>query len=1009
MAIPRQLTQIAFAAGLDESTEDEVLDPSVGFPVLQNVRQDHRGGISKRLGFTQLASYSGSTRCLSHNGVPCLITSGSALIYSAALSNLVSVNGMLNGSAGECTVERIPLSASVASEVPVTLDAVVCNGFLVVTHGVWSFFLGVQDRARASVYTATSPAPLLLTKDLLSFASDAVFRMAAVGNTVYVAIGNTSNGNIELWYLDCTSIATVAAGWTNVGTILTDRSTSSRAFSMCALSDPYVAIVYGNDHGGTSRLSFAIANTVGAVSSTINTSSTTPDQVGIDASQGSTLWVCWDEGLNVRLKPFSIAGAVLGSPVTIEATAGLTTSSPPIVLSTGANSAIVYTVTGLGSTFRLEVHHTAGAITLDSSVESYGFHLASQPFLHNSRPFSLVTASDNNTVNGANSYSVALADVTYDSSQTALTVTPHAFLAPGLIATDMAMRSVTLSDGRPAYVVGRLSAASVYSFDVVAFDFTDRFRWRSAAHNGATFLTSGLLSYLSTDRVQEASFLHTPQYLDATNTGTGVGPDVGVHSYVAVFKSVDGAGNLSVSGVSDPLLLTANASKVALTIHPLMITSRDYQHTFTEYYRTTAGGKVYYRVAVGNAMGGSGILTVYDTLDDAALISQPLLYGTGSLPGTGGAPLQREAPPYCSDVVSFNGMLVVASGSDLWWSGQTIGGEGAWFSASDFFVTVEGEGNITALAVADGTLYVFKERAIWAVAGEAPADNGTSGGLGTPRRLAGDVGCTEMSSVVVTSLGIFFRSHRGIEVLSRGGSPSWIGEQVQRTLATYPYITSATIDTRNTIVRFSLASSVVDGVVSGEGRDLIYDLSISTWQSVDDKYGSAAHQASQDACVVTYNGASRYAWLSSSGTIYAESDSYTDNNQWITMAAETGWFKVSGIQGRQVLNRLLLLARKRSAADLSISIGYNYDTEYAASQAWTSAQIAALLSSGWPITQLRHDPSDDGEGQSVRVRVEDAFPADEGEDLGGRGLTWLALTLDITPKDGPFEMPEGAS
>jgi hypothetical protein len=662
----------------------------------------------------------------------------------------------------------------------------------------------------------------------------------------------------------------------------------------------------------------------------------------------------------------------------------------------------------VGRIIRAAVHYSGGAITVDSAPDCIGTNLASQPFVSGGAIYSLVTASDNDS---DTAYSVALADVTYSSTAPRFAVTPHAYLAPNLIATDYSMKPLTLPDGRPAYVVTRLSASSVRSFQVVAFDFADRFNWRSVGHNGVTFLSGGLLSYLSTDRVQEASILQTPQNLAATNTGAGTGP-TGDVSYVAVFTSVDGAGNLTISGVSDPLAHTATGFSIALECDPLMITLRDYRTLSVAFYRTVASGKVYYLVGTTEAQSQtSSNLTLTDSVSDATLVNQPLLYGTGALPGTGGAPLQREAPPYCSDVVSFSGMLVVASGSDLWWSGQTISGEGTWFSAEQFFVSVDGDGDITALAVQDGTLYAFKERAIWAVAGETPADNGSAGGLGTPRRLAGDVGCIEPSSVVVTSLGIFFRSHRGIELLQRGGmSAVWIGEKVQRTLASYPYVTSATLDMHNNLIRFSLASAITDGFVSGDGRDIVYDPVINDWQSVDDKHGSVDHQASQDACTVTVDGEERYAWLGADGTLYIENDTYLDGSTWITMVAETAWFKVSGIQGRQFFNRLLMLARKRTDADLSVSLGYNYDTNYAAQNTWTSANVSNLLTAGWPITQLRHDSNNNGEGQSIRVRIEDATPTGTGATVGtGRGATWLALTLDITPQDGTLEVPEEAA
>ena len=363
----------------------------------------------------------------------------------------------------------------------------------------------------------------------------------------------------------------------------------------------------------------------------------------------------------------------------------------------------------------------------------------------------------------------------------------------------------------------------------------------------------------------------------------------------------------------------------------------------------------------------------------------------------------------------FAGMLVVASGSDLWWSGQTIGGEGTWFSAEQFFTTVDGPGNITALAVQDGTLYVFKERAIYAVSGEPPSDNGSSGGLGQPRRLAVDVGCIRCSSLVVTSWGIFFQSHRGIELFS-GGRATWIGEKVLRTLDAYPIVTSAVIDAPNNLVRFTLAHSYeLDGGVtgpngddpgdgSGGGRDLIYDLTLNDWQCVDVR---SMYSAAQDAAMITVGGESKYAWLASGGPVHVEGSTFLDDGDWITMAAETGWWKLSGIQGRQQFNRLLSMFRKWTPCDLSVEVGYEYRDEYATIAERANATLDTILALDVPL-QLRVDPNDDAEGQAIRVRITDATPT-TGSVGTGRGATWLAMTFDITPREGPAEVPEEAA
>jgi hypothetical protein len=313
--------------------------------------------------------------------------------------------------------------------------------------------------------------------------------------------------------------------------------------------------------------------------------------------------------------------------------------------------------------------------------------------------------------------------------------------------------------------------------------------------------------------------------------------------------------------------------------------------------------------------------------------------------------------------------------------------------------------------VLDGTLYIFRRTSILSLAGEPPTDNGSSGGLGSPRDLGANVGCKSARSVCVTSEGIFFQSDRGIELLDRGGNVSFVGYKVARTLASYPIVSSAVLDTRNSLVRFSLSGSTSSGRVAVGGRDVVYDLRLNVWTSVDRKYGQQADEASQDARVIVSSGSYLYAWLGRDGYVYVErlssdGSAYLDGSQWIIRAAETGSFKTGGIQGKQVVNSVQLIERKSTDHNVAIALAYNYESAFRSATTWASAAVNTVLTAGWPITQLRHQPHDDGECQGVRVRVTDATPT-SGTVGPGAASTWIGLSLDITPKPGMHPVPEG--
>ena len=91
--------------------------------------------------------------------------------------------------------------------------------------------------------------------------------------------------------------------------------------------------------------------------------------------------------------------------------------------------------------------------------------------------------------------------------------------------------------------------------------------------------------------------------------------------------------------------------------------------------------------------------------------------------------------------------------------------------------------------------------------------------------------------------------------------------------------------------------------------------------------------------------------------------------------------------GKQQINRLLAMMRMRTGADISVVDWLRLQHVVRDRDAMVSSDHDTLLGS-WPITQLRHDPSDNAEGTAVRVRIADATPSSGSVD-SGQGLTWL--------------------
>lgn len=1014
MAVPPQLVQFAFASGLDESQQDEVLDPMAAFPVLQNVRQDKRGGLSKRLGFTSLAltrfdgtSRSAGNRMGSHKGLTWTIDGTRMDTYAETPARWVSSTRL---------PEVSTTARAVSSVFGFILGSAYCGGYIATA---------AQTGLDLTVAVELLDGTVVRSSEVLFTSTDPIVIGAVATYSTYIVVvaTDTSTANIKAWYLDTTSATTVSSGWTAFGNVATDKNTggSDGALSVESLSNR-IAIAYVNNSGGASQVTVKTFNVSTVIeSATVSTSSATPDAVAIEGSITDTLWVAWNE--TTTIKVIGLDADALGT------TLATTGSIGNVVTGVGAGNIFLLSKSAAGSgmlafndqdgNLRLRAFQTSGGACATDGAQSSvsGVAMRSRPCNLSGRYFAMFDA-----IQGGD---LVFCDWTETITPATAWLRPVSQTVPSLTQpiswTGSVGAVLSLGSSRYAYPAGVQRSADGYSITLFAFDFASRKRWRSAAHNGSLYFAGGVLSYFDGNRVSEAAYMHRPKQPTAVDSGGGAGV-TGPVRYVVTYEEVDDDGNWCLSGVSDPSTALAITDNVAtVTAYPLVITSRllagvsgatspHAKRMRVSLYRTSQTGEAPYYYVTSEDNDTLSEVTFSDSTTDAVLTSNRLLYGTGNLPGTNGAPQDRRCPPFCQDVESYSGMLIVASGSTLWYSGQTIDGEGVWFSPL-FTVPVEGDDDITAIRAQDGTLYVFKARGIWAVSGDAPSDNGAAGGLGVPRKLAVDVGCIDPDSIVVTSLGIFFQSERGIELLGRGGAVQWVGERVQETLSSFPVVSSAVLDDKHGLVRFTLAASESGGRVSGSGRTVVYDLTTGLWQSVDSVTGSGSSEAAQSAAMIMVGGEWRYAWMGTGGTVYYErasddASAHLDGSTWVTMVAETAWLKLGGIQGRQHVNRALLLARKSTRADLDAYLTYDYSTTSEPVISRVADDIDALTTA-IGRTQLEYQLHDESEGQSIKLRLQDATPT--GGTVGsGKGATWIAVTFEGTPKQGAVDLPESS-
>lgn len=1001
MAVPPHMVRASAALAINESTRQELVDFGSANLRSENIRTFQQGEAGPRYGFQFMPTgrFGGTTPTTGYK----LFADGLRALRITDTLNAEAYSPQAGAwqSTGRVSAADYTLT-SVANSGPNTTaeDIEYCNGYFSVLSGDNTTTTGgtltmVDATTFAEVYP---PSP---------FAHGV---LASFSNRYIVALW--ANGlDFSLYIMDTLSAATVASGFTALSDAGVASWTPGQPFAIVSLTDRF-ALAYVNNSVGTDRITVKTFNASGLLqTTTVNTSSIKPDFIDIACFQGTgTLWVAWNEGVSVKMQGLNAATittvqATTATIITIITAAGQTTAAELLSISPSSATAgrlIVNEPNSASAGLHMREYTTVAgaAATNGAQTDIYGAMHCSRPFYYGGRHYvQAFGACDPNSSTEPNTQQTTmLVDFTDDY----LALSPVVAFAPSLAVTSLSSRSKTVAGPSATQMFGVTSlqrAAGSNACFVVTYDFASSRRWQTASMGGATFLSGGILAYYDGVRIAESGFMHRP-FKPAPSNLTTAGVITGTYRYVAVFEVVDADGNWIQSGLSTPSdPITVTSKRIGVVTRPISITQRLLTVTSTTcriaWYRTTNGGNApYYRVGSSTNSLTAGTSGILDNVTDPALILNAVLY---SQPGVLGTSQDKRPPPGLGIIASYNGMLVGAEGSNVWYSAQNVIGEGAWFNPI-FQVPVPGDGDITALAVMDGTLFVFKRREVYTIAGDPPSDNGASGGLGFPRKLAVDVGCIESRSTCTTALGIFFQSDRGIEILTRAQSVQWIGQPVQQTLAAFPVVTSVTLQPTKygAYVLVECAATQTNGRATGQGRTLVYDLSLNAWISTDIRESAVGTVAapSQSACMIYTGSAWRYAWLGTTGYVhYEDPTTYLDaDSSFVVALLETGWYNASAQE--QAVETGTICFQRYTAAGIKVETAYDYadyDGGQEAVATWTEDDTLGERELEW-------DPKVRGEAVKFRITTTPPAPLVLGN---GHAMGFISLSLTLGPKQGP--------
>lgn len=350
--------------------------------------------------------------------------------------------------------------------------------------------------------------------------------------------------------------------------------------------------------------------------------------------------------------------------------------------------------------------------------------------------------------------------------------------------------------------------------------------------------------------------------------------------------------------------------------------------------------------------------------------------------------LQSEPTPAFLDVCSTQQRLFGIDAEDrlsVWFTKPFVRGYAPeWNGAYRFRCAAEG-GELVACEVLDDKLVLFKERRIYVTPVlSGPDATGTGTAFQPPRAIASDTGCVNACSVASGPFGVVFESERGIYLLGRDLSISWIGEAMKESLAGRT-IVAATVVPEATEVRFLLNDLKTPTAVAA----LVWDYRLnawSTWKNVGGVHGT------------TWRG--RWVSLQDDGAVHYE-DSATYAAPGATtrpfLEATTAWIKIAqGLQGYVRVWSATILGDYLTG-DLSIDVGFDYDTTWTDTFEFTQATLSALTR-----FQIKLRPSKQ-KCMAIRFRIRERALGSPAPTTG-RGFVLQGLQLECGVKKGSYKL-----
>jgi len=454
---------------------------------------------------------------------------------------------------------------------------------------------------------------------------------------------------------------------------------------------------------------------------------------------------------------------------------------------------------------------------------------------------------------------------------------------------------------------------------VAEIDFTDISNFTGEQLGANYHIIGGVLSTYDGQSVIEHGFHLFPENTSLAQGAGGALTVLSTYNYKIVYAWTDSAGQIHRSSPSPnvQITLTGGNNRVTLTIPTLRLTQKRSTRTNVniEVYRTEASGVTWYLATSLTSLTfndtTADTINYVDDLADTVLINREVLYTTGGI-------LDNVGAPSAALIAQWQNRIVLGGLEDdsvLVSKIHEIGRPVEFSEELTIKLDALG-GRLRSLGVIDDKLIFLKESAIYYTYGAGPDNTGSSGEFSPPTLVSSDVGCVESNSVVLSPLGLMFKSRKGIYLLgSDMSAPQYIGAPVE--FWNYTTVTSAVVCEDLNEVRFSTLENVT----------LVYNYFFGHW---------SVHTFGATDAIVWKNAFVYIRRLvgSPSKVVKEVADYFLDIDQKYSLKIKTSWLAFAGVQAIQRVYRAIFLGEFRSAHKLRISVAYNYSQTYHEDHIW---------------------------------------------------------------------------